>query len=61
MNKLSSQYVPVIFNIIHKIFAPEAPKATLKVGLIYLAKINHYYPEFSDLYLTILLSVQESI
>lgn len=26
-----------------------------------MAKINHYYPDFSDLYLNILLSVPDSI
>lgn len=61
MNKLTQQYVPLIFNIIHKIFESNAPKATLKIGLIYLAKINHYYPEFSELYLSILLSVPDNI
>lgn len=39
----------------------EAPKATLKIGLIYLAKILHFYPDFSDLYLQILLSVPDPI
>lgn len=51
----------MIFSIISKIFVPESPKATLKIGLIYLAKINHYYPEFSDQYLNILLSVPDNI
>jgi len=39
----------------------EAPKATLKIGLIYLAKVLHYYPDFSDHYLQILLSVPDNI
>jgi len=33
----------------------------LKVGLIYLAKIIHFYPDFSETYLDILLNVPESI
>lgn len=51
----------LIFTIINSIFHKDAPKATLKVGLIYLAKIIHFYPEFSETYLDILLNVPEQI
>ena len=51
----------VVFEIINKVFVHDAPKATLKVGLIYLAKIINFYPEFSQTYLQILLSVEENI
>ena len=51
----------MIFTIINEIFIPFAPKATLKIGLIYLAKILHYYPDFADRYLEILLSVPDPI
>lgn len=61
LQRLASQYVPLVFSIINKIFVPESPKATLKIGLIYLAKILHFYPEFSDQYLSILLSVPDPI
>jgi hypothetical protein len=61
MLKISEEYTPLIFRMIEAIFRVEAPKATLKIGLIYLAKILHFYPEFTDLYLQILLSVPENI
>jgi hypothetical protein len=38
-----------------------APKATIKIGLIYLAKILHFYPEYTDTYLQILLSAPDNI
>ena len=47
--------------MINIIFNSNAPKATLKIGLIYLAKIMDYYPFFTDKYLEILLNCQESI
>jgi len=33
----------------------------LKIGLIYLAKVLHFYPEFAEKYLEILLSVPDAI
>jgi hypothetical protein len=59
--RLSEEYTPLLFGMIEAIFKVSAPKATLKIGLIYLAKILHYYPEFTDLYLQILLSVPDAI
>lgn len=50
-----------MFNIIYNIFRPNAPKATLKIGLIYLAKIMDFYPEFTDKYLEIILTSPENI
>ena len=47
--------------MINKIFVPEANKMTLKIGLIYLAKILLFYPEFAETYLGILLSVPDTI
>lgn len=38
---------PIFFNIIDTIFKQGCPKATTKIGLIYLAKIINYYPEFT--------------
>ena len=61
MLQLSEKYTSTLFRMIEAIFKVEAPKATLKIGLIYLAKILHFYPEFTDLYLQILLSVPENI
>lgn len=59
--RLSEKFTPLLFRMIEAIFKVSAPKATLKIGLIYLAKILHYYPEFTDLYLQILLSVPDAI
>jgi hypothetical protein len=50
-----------LFNIIDTIFKFGAPKATTKIGLIYLAKIINYYPEFTKRYLDVLLSCPENI
>lgn len=61
MMKLAEEYTPILFRMIESIFKVDAPKATLKIGLIYLAKILHFYPEFTDRYLQILLSVPETI
>ena len=61
MGRVLEEYTPLMFRMIEAIFRVEAPKATLKIGLIYLAKILNFYPEFTDLYLQILLSVPDSI
>ncbi len=55
------KYTPIIFDIINKIFTSDAPKATIKIGLIYLAKILHFYPDFTDTYLSILLNCTDNI
>jgi hypothetical protein len=47
--------------MIHQILTPNAPKATIKIGLIYLAKILHFYPEYTNTYLQILLSAPDNI
>lgn len=55
------KYTPMLFSIIYSIFHQDAPKATVKIGLIYLAKIMDFYPEFTDKYLEILLNCPENI
>ena len=45
------EYTPRLFQIIHDILTPNAPKATIKIGLIYLAKILHFYQEYTPTYL----------
>ena len=47
--------------MIHQILTSNAPKATIKVGLIYLAKILHFYPEYTSTYLQILLGAPDNI
>lgn len=49
--KTIEECTPVLFNIIDTIFKHGCPKATTKIGLIYLAKIINYYPEFTKKYL----------
>ena len=46
-----SYYTPILFDIISQVFTINAPKATIKIGLIYLAKILNFYPEFTSTYL----------
>jgi hypothetical protein len=48
-------YTPILFEIIDQVFTQNSPKATIKIGLIYLAKILNYYPDFTKTYLSILL------
>lgn len=55
------QYVPLLFDMIHQILTTNAPKATIKIGLIYLAKILHFYPDYTSTYLQILLSAPDNI
>jgi hypothetical protein len=52
---------PIFFNIIETIFRQGCPKATCKIGLIYLAKIINYYPDFTKQYLDVLLTSPENI
>ena len=59
--KVIDECTPMLFEIIYEIFTPEAPKATLKIGLIYLAKIMDFYPDFTEKYLEILLTCPENI
>lgn len=42
-------------------FSPNSPKATIKIGLIYLAKILNYYPEYTKTYITVLLQAPDNI
>lgn len=44
-------YTPIFFDIINQIFTINAPKATIKIGLIYLAKILNFFPDFTSTYL----------
>lgn len=59
--KVIKEYEPIFFEIINTVFSPYAAKATVKVGLIYLAKIIDLYPEFTASYLNILLSSSENV
>lgn len=56
-----AECTPVFFNIINLIFKTGAPKATIKIGLIYLAKIIDFYPQFTKQYLQVLLESPENI
>lgn len=59
--KIIEEYTPIFFEIIEAVFTPDAPKATVKIGLIYLAKIMDLYPEFTSTYLNILLHCPENV
>jgi hypothetical protein len=50
-----------MFRIINTIFRQGCPKVTVKIGLIYLAKIINFYPEFTTKYLQMLLDCPENI
>jgi len=49
--QIIDQNTPILFDMIHTILTPHAPKATIKIGLIYLAKILDYYPDYTSTYL----------
>ena len=51
----------ILFNIIYTIFTMDCPKATTKIGLIYLAKIIDNYQDFTQKYLEVLLAAPENI
>ena len=55
------QYTRIMFDIIYQVLTPNSPKATIKIGLIYLAKILNFYPEYTSTYLSILLSAPDNI
>ena len=55
------EYTPLIFEMIYAILTENAPKATVKIGLIYLAKILHFYPDYTATYLQILLTAPDNI
>ena len=59
--KVIKEFEEIFFEIINTVFTPHAPKATVKIGLIYLAKIMDLYPEFTATYLNILLSCPENV
>lgn len=42
-------------------FNEHTPKLTLKLGLIYLAKVLHIYPGFAEKYLDILLKIPDQM
>jgi hypothetical protein len=54
-------YTPLFFDIIDSVFTLQAPKATIKIGLIYLAKILNFYPDYTPTYLNILLNSNDNI
>ena len=55
------EFTPIFFEIIDSIFTPHAPKATVKIGLIYLARIMDLYSDFTSKYLKILLTCPENV
>ena len=60
-SKTIEEVTPVLFQMINHVFCKECPKATIKIGLIYLAKIMDFYPDFTQKYLQVLLESPENI
>ena len=60
-DEVIAYYTRILFDMIYQVLTPQAPKATIKIGLIYLAKILNYYPEYTSTYLTILLQAPDNI
>ena len=56
-----SYYTRIFFDMIFQVLTTSAPKATIKIGLIYLSKIINYYPDYTATYLEILLSAPDNI
>jgi len=48
-------------SVIDQVFTIESPKATQKIGLIYLSSIIKSFPHLCDRYLKILLAVTQEI
>lgn len=57
----SEEVVPQVFGLIGEAFNENVPKLTLKLGLIYLAKLLHIYPNFAGPYLDILLKIPDQM
>jgi hypothetical protein len=51
------QMIPVFLDMINQVFTLEAPKATQRIGLTYLANTINSFPDLCDRYLEILLNV----
>jgi len=59
--KAIAEATAILFNIIYSIFTMDCPKATTKIGLIYLAKVIDNYQDFTQKYLEVLLAAPENI
>lgn len=53
------QMIPVFLDMINQVFTLEAPKATQRIGLTYLANTINSFPDLCDRYLEILLNVSQ--
>ena len=53
------QMIPVFLEMINQVFTLEAPKATQRIGLTYLANTINSFPDLCDRYLEILLNVSQ--
>ena len=57
----AKEQLPNFLEMINQVFTIDAPKATQKIGLTYLASIIKSFPELCDRYLEILLNVSQEI
>ena len=59
--EVKDKYVDNLIDIVQKIFHKNQNVNVLKVGLIYLAKILNFYPQLCEVYLEVLLNINEEI
>lgn len=57
----AKEQIPKFLEMINQVFTIDAPKATQKIGLTYLASIIKQFPELCDRYLEIILNVSQEI
>lgn len=60
-HEIKDKYVESLIRIVEKIFHKHQNVNVLKVGLIYLAKILNFYPQLCEVYLEVLLNINEEI
>jgi hypothetical protein len=60
-SEFKENYVEFLTGIIQKIFHRHQNVNVLKVGLIYLARILNFYPQLCEVYLEVLLNINEEI
>lgn len=60
-NEVKDRYVESLISIVQKIFHKHQNVNVLKVGLIYLARILNFYPQLCEVFLEVLLNINEEI
>jgi len=60
-HEIKDKHVEILISIVEKIFHKHQNVNVLKVGLIYLAKILNFYPQLCEVYLEVLLNINDEI